>query len=125
MMKEEIDLLLEARFIYPVINSGWISHIVVILKKVGADGKVKIRVYQDFRKLNVATKKDYFPLSFTDIILDHVAGQECYSFLDGFSGYNQVFIQAKDQLKTTFTTEWGTFVFNRMLFGLCNTHGTY
>ena len=88
MVKEEIDRLLEAGFIYPVSNSEWVSLIVVVPKKVGADEKVKIRVCQDFRKLNAATKKDYFPLSFTDIILDHVAGQECYSFLDGFSGYN-------------------------------------
>ena len=125
MVKEEIDRLSEAGFIYPVNNSEWVSPIVVVPKKVGADGKVKIRVCQDFRKLNAATKKDYFPLPFTDIILDHVSGQECYSFLDGFSGYNQVSIRAEDQLKTTFTTEWGTFAFNRMPFGLCNAPGTF
>ena len=71
--KKEIDKLLEARFIYPVINSEWVSPIVVV-PKVGADGKVKIWVCRDFRKLNAATNKDYFPLSFTDIILDHVSG---------------------------------------------------
>ena len=92
MVKEDIDRLLEARFIYPVVNSEWVLPIVVIPKKVGADGKAKIRVCQDFRKLNASTKKDYFPIPFTDIILDHVSGHECYSFLDGFSGYNQVFI---------------------------------
>jgi hypothetical protein len=125
MVKEEIDRLLEAGFIYPVNNSEWVSPIVVVPKKVGTDGKVKIRVCQDFRKLNAATKKDYFPLPFTDMILDHVAGHECYSFLDGFSGYNQVFIRWCDQLKTTFTTEWGTFAFTRMPFGLCNAPGTF
>ena len=125
MVKEDIDRLLEAGFIYPVVNSEWVSPIVVVPKKVGADGKTKIRVCQDFRKLNASTKKDYFPISFTDIILDHVSGHECYSFLDGFSGYNQVFIRPEDQLKTTFTTEWGTFAFNRMPFGLCNAPGTF
>jgi hypothetical protein len=115
MVKEETDRLLEAGFIYPVNNSEWVSPIVV----------VKIRVCQDFRKLKSATKKDYFPLPFTDIILDHVAGHQQYSFLDGFSGYNQVFIRMSDQLKTTFTTEWGTFAFNRMPFGLCNAPGTF
>ena len=74
MVKEEIDRLLEAGFIYPVNNSEWVSPIVVVPKKVGANGKVKIRVCQDFRKLNTATKKDYFPLPFTDMILDHVSG---------------------------------------------------
>ena len=125
MVKEEIHRLLEAGFIYPVINSEWISPIVVVPKNVGADGKVKIRVCQDFRKLNATMKKDYFPLPFLDIILDHIASQECYSFLDGFSGYNQVFIRAKDQLKTIFTTEWRTFAFNQMPFGFCNAHGTF
>ena len=125
MVKEEIDRLLEAGFIFSVNNSEWVSPIVVVLKKVGADGKAKIRVCQDFQKLNAATKKDYFLLPFTDIILDHVSGQECYSFLDGFSGYNQVSIRMEDQLKTTFTTEWGTFAFNRMPFGLCNAPGTF
>ena len=88
MVKEDIDRLLEAGFIYPVVNSEWVSPIVVVPKKVGADGKTKIRVCQDFRKLNASTKKDYFPIPFTDIILDHVSEHECYSFLDGFSGYN-------------------------------------
>ena len=60
IVKEEIDRLLEAGFIYPVNNSKWVSPIVVIPKKVGADGKIKIWVYQNFRKLNAATKKDYF-----------------------------------------------------------------
>ena len=88
MVKEDINWLLEAGFIYPVVNSEWVSPIVVVPKKAGADGKLKIQVCQDFRKLNASTKKDYFPIPFTDIILDHVSGHECYSFLDGFSGYN-------------------------------------
>ena len=125
LVKEEIDALLEVGFIYPVHNSEWVSPIVVVPKKAGPDGKVKIRVCQDFRKLNAASRKDYFLLPFTDIILDHVSGNECYSFLDGFSRYNQVFIRLVDQLKTTFTIEWGTFAFTRMLFGLCNAPGTF
>jgi hypothetical protein len=125
MVKEELDKLLEAGFIYPVNNSEWVSPIVIVPKKVGPDGKTKIRVCQDFRKLNAATKKDHFPLPFIDMVLDHVAGQECFSFLDGFSGYNQVSIRKEDQLKTTFTTDWGTYAFNRMPFGLCNAPGTF
>ena len=58
MVMEDINWLLEAGLIYLVINSEWFSPIMVIPKKVGADGKVKIRVCQDFRKLNAATKKD-------------------------------------------------------------------
>ena len=49
----------------------------------------KLRICQDFRKLNNITKKDYF-LPFTDDILDSVGGHECYSCLDGFSRHNQI-----------------------------------
>lgn len=87
MVKNEIDKYLNARIIYPVLSSEWVSLIVIVPKKMTG----KIRVCQDFRKLNAATKKDHHPLPFTDAILDHVAGHEMYSFLDGFSGYNQVF----------------------------------
>jgi hypothetical protein len=74
MVKEEIDSLLNVGFIYPVSNSKWLYPIVIVPKKVGADGKVKIQVCQDFQNLNAVTKNDYFPLPFTDIILDHVSG---------------------------------------------------
>ena len=52
MVKEEIDSLLEVGVTYPVNNSEWVSPVVVVLKKIGADKKLKIRVCQDFRKLN-------------------------------------------------------------------------
>ena len=124
MVKEDFDSLQEAGFIYPVNNLEWVSPIVVVPKKVGAGGKIKIQICKDFWKLNEATKKYYFPLPFTDIILDHVCGHECYSSLDRVFRYNQVFIQKDDQLKTTFTIEWGMFAFSRMPFGLCNASGT-
>ena len=120
MVKEELDKLLEAGFIYPVPHSEWVSPIVMVPKKNG-----KIRICQDFRKLNAVTKKDYFPLPFTYSILDAVAGHECYSFLDGFSGYNQVQIAMEDRIKTTFTTDWGTYAYTVMSFGLCNAPATF
>ena len=120
LVKEEIDKLLNIGFIYPVPFSEWVSPIVIVPKKNG-----KIRICQDFRALNKATKKDYFPLPFTDAILDAVAGHECYSFLDGFLGYNQVRIAQENQVKTTFTMDWGTFAFRVMLFGLCNAPATF
>jgi hypothetical protein len=82
------------------------SPIVIIAKKPGLDGKPKIKVCQDFRKLNDATQKDHYPLPFIDAILDLVAGHRVYSFLNGYAGYNQVQIRPKDQLKTTFNTDW-------------------
>ena len=101
MIQEEIDKLLECGFIYPVPCSEWVSPIVVVPKKNG-----KLRICQDFWKLNSVIQKDYFPLPFTDAILDGVVEHECYSFLDGFSGYNQVQIAREDRPLTTFTSEW-------------------
>ena len=62
-----------------------------------------------------------FPLlSFTDEVLDNVGGREAYSFTDGFSGYHQVRIAEEDRKKTTFATEWGSFAYTVIPFGLKN-----
>ncbi|GJQ91280.1 retrovirus-related pol polyprotein from transposon TNT 1-94 [Tanacetum coccineum] len=83
------------------------------------------RVCIDYRKLNDATRKDHFPLPFMDQMLERLAGNEYYCFLDGFSGYFQIPIDPKDQEKTTFTCPYGTFAYRRMPFGLCNAPGTF
>ena len=71
----------------------------------------------DYKKLNIATRKDHFPLPFIDQMLDWLAGHPHFCFLDG---YNQIAISPEDQEKTTFTCPYGTFAFRRMTFGLCN-----
>ncbi|GKA75444.1 reverse transcriptase domain-containing protein [Tanacetum coccineum] len=76
-------------------------------------------------KLNEATRKDHFPLPFMDQMLERLAGNQYYYFLDGFSGYFQIPIDPKDQEKTTFTCPYGTFAYRRMPFGLCNAPGTF
>lgn len=63
---------------------------------------------------------DPFPTPFTDEVLENVGGQENYSFTDGFPGYHQIKIVMKDRSKTTFTTEWGSFQYTVMPFGLKN-----
>nr|GFB96489.1 DNA-directed DNA polymerase [Tanacetum cinerariifolium] len=83
------------------------------------------RVCIDYMKLNEATRKDHFPLPFMDQMLERLAGNEYYCFLDGFSGYFQIPIDPKDQEKTTFTYPYGTFTYKRMPFGLCNAPGTF
>ncbi|GJS20008.1 reverse transcriptase domain-containing protein [Tanacetum coccineum] len=79
----------------------------------------------DYRKLNEATHKYHFPLPFMDQMLERLAGNDYYCFLDGFSGYFQIPIDPKDQEKTTFTCPYGTFAYRRMPFGLCNAPGTF
>nr|GEX64740.1 reverse transcriptase domain-containing protein [Tanacetum cinerariifolium] len=72
-----------------------------------------------------ATRKDHFPLPFMDQMLERLAGNRYYYFLDGFSGYFQIPIDPKDQEKTTFTCPYGTFAYRRMTFGLCNAPGRF
>ena len=78
------------------------------------------RVCIDYRKLNIATRKDHYPLPFIDQMLDRLAGHPYFYFLDGYSGYNQISIALEDQDKTNFTCPYDTFAFRRMPFGLCN-----
>jgi hypothetical protein len=77
-----------------------------------------------FLKVECA-RKYYFPLPFIDNILDAIIGHECYPFLDGFLGYNQISIVIIDQTKTTFTIDWGTSSYIKMPFGLCNALSTF
>ncbi len=76
-MKQNIDKLLTIGFIQLVEKTMWLSPIMVIPKKNG-----KLVINGDFRKLNVKTKKDPFPLPFIDEVLNTVVGCEAFSFLD-------------------------------------------
>ncbi|GKB68689.1 reverse transcriptase domain-containing protein [Tanacetum coccineum] len=66
-----------------------------------------------------------YPISDSPWMLEHLAGNEYYCFLDGFFGYFQIPINPQDQEKTTFTCPYGTFAYRRMPFGLCNAPGTF
>ncbi|MCO5600939.1 hypothetical protein L7F22_055056 [Adiantum nelumboides] len=116
----EVNKLLKAGFIYPVTNSEWVSPVVVTPKKNG-----KWRVCVDYKPLNAATKRDYFPLPFQDEILNEVAVHERYTVCDGYSGYYQIRIAKENQHKTTFITPWGCFAFRVMPFGLTNAPSTF
>ncbi|GJW79461.1 reverse transcriptase domain-containing protein [Tanacetum coccineum] len=138
VIKKEVEKLLDAGLIYPISDIPWVSPVHCIPKKGGMtvvtnDENELVptrlvtgwRVCIDYRKLNEATRKDHFPLSFMDQMLERLAGNEFYCFLDGFSGYFQIPIDPKDQEKTTFTCPYGTFAYRRMPFGLCNAPGTF
>jgi len=129
----EILKLLDNGIIYPISDSQWVSPVHVVPKKAGFtvienDNKelvqtrlpMKTRVFIDYHKLNSATCRDHFPLSFIDQMLERLVGHEYYCFLDGYSGYNQIPLAPEDQEKTTFTCPFGIFVYRRMPFGLCN-----
>ena len=98
----------------------WLANVVPILKK---DGKVRMSV--DFRDLNKASPKDDFPLPHIDILVDNTVGHALLSFMDGFSGYNQIKMAVEDMEKTSFITLWGTYCNKVMPFGLKNASATY
>nr|GEU46110.1 reverse transcriptase domain-containing protein [Tanacetum cinerariifolium] len=137
VIKNEVLNLLDAGLIYPISDS--LGKPRTLCTKKGGFTIVENeeneliltrlvtgwRVCIDYRKLNEATRKDHFPLPFMDQMLERLAGNEYYCFLDGFSGYFQISIDAKDQEKTTFTCPYGTFAYRRMPFGLCNAPGTF
>nr|GEU64214.1 DNA-directed DNA polymerase [Tanacetum cinerariifolium] len=138
VIKQEVIKLLEVGLVYPVSNRPWVSPVHCVPKKGGftvvenKDNELILtrlvtswRVCIDYHKLNEATRKDYFPLPFMDQILERLAGNQYYCFLDGFSGYFQIPIDPKDQEKTTFTCPYGTFAYRRMSFRLCNAPGTF
>ncbi|GJS24298.1 reverse transcriptase domain-containing protein [Tanacetum coccineum] len=125
--------------IYPISDSPWVSPVHYVPKKGGItivaneeNELIPTRLVTgwrvialDYRKLNEATQKDHFPLPFMDQMIERLAGNEFYCFLDGFSGYFQIPIDPQDQEKTTFTCPYGTFAYRRMPFGLCNAPGTF
>ncbi|GJZ45559.1 reverse transcriptase domain-containing protein [Tanacetum coccineum] len=138
VIKKEVEKLLDAGLIYPISDSPWVSPVHCVPKKGGmtviTNEENELiptrlvtgwRVCIDYRKLNEATRKDHFPLPFMDQMLERLAGNQYYCFLDGFSGYFQIPIDPKDQEKTTFTCPYGTFAYRRMPFGLCNAPGTF
>ena len=112
-VKEETHKLLRVGFIRPVKRATWLSHIVVVPKE---NGQIRVCVY--YRKLNAATVTDAVLLPFTDSVLEMLAGHECYSFLDGFSGYNQIHMHLDDKEKMAFLMDWGVFVAEVMMFRL-------
>uniref|UniRef100_A0A2N9F0E4 Uncharacterized protein n=1 Tax=Fagus sylvatica TaxID=28930 RepID=A0A2N9F0E4_FAGSY len=79
----------------------------------------------DFRNLNKACPKDEFPLPNMDLLIDSAVGHTMFSFMDGFSGYNQFQMSPKDAMKTTFRTPIGNFYYTVMPFGLKNADVTY
>jgi hypothetical protein len=72
---------------------------VVVPKKNG-----KFRIYVNFKNFNEATKKDPYPLPFSNEVLNTILRYEAYSFLDGYSSYHQISIALKDRYTTIFVT---------------------
>ena len=96
-IKEEIERLVRVGFIRPTRYVEWLSNIIHVLKK-----NDKLRICIDFRNINMPTPKDEYPMPVADLLIDGASGYKILSFIDGHSGYNQIFIAESDIHKTAF-----------------------
>ena len=101
---EEVEKLLKAHFIQEVYYPDWLANMMLVKKSNG-----KWRMCVDFTDLNKACLKDSFPLARIDMLVDSTAGHGLLSFMDAFSGYNQIRMHPTDQEKTTFITNQGLY----------------
>ena len=115
VVNEEVGKLLQEKVIREVEYPEWLAN-VLLVKKVNG----KWRLCIDFTYINRVCPKDSFPLPWIDFIVDATADHELLSFMDAFSGYNQISMDPNDQEKTSFVTSQGTYCYRVMPFGLKN-----
>ncbi|GMI78334.1 hypothetical protein HRI_001502700 [Hibiscus trionum] len=119
-IRDKVKKQYNARFHEVAKYPEWSANIIPVPKKDG-----KVRMCDDYRDLNKATPKVNFPLPHIDTLADNTVGHSLFSFIDGFSIYNQIKMCPEDMEKTTFVTLWGTFCYKVMPFGLKNGGATY
>jgi hypothetical protein len=120
VIAEEVEKLLKARFIREVYYPDWLANVVLVKKSSG-----KWRMCIDFTNLNQACPKDSFTLPRIDMLVDSTSGHRLLSFMDAFSGYNQIRMHPTDQEKIAFITDQGIYYYQVMQFGLKNTGATF
>jgi len=118
--RAEADKLLQAGFIRKAHYTTWLANVVMVKK---ANGKWRMCV--DYTDLNKACPKDSYPLLTIDRLVDGAVGHHVLSFLDAYSGYNQIQMHLADRKKTAFMTDSDNFYYEVMPFGLKNARATY
>ena len=119
-IKDEVQKLIAVKFIREVYYPDWLANVVMVKK---ANGKWRMCV--NFTDLNKACPKDSNPLPRIDQLMDSTASHKLLSFMDAFSGYNQIRMDEANQEKTSFVTSQGLFCYKVMPFGLKNAGATY
>ena len=112
---DEVNKLLTANFIREVHYPKWLANVVMVKKTNG-----KWRMWVDFTNLNQAHPKDSFPLPKIDQLVDSIVRHKLLTFMDVFSGYNQIQMAEEDQEKTAFVTSQGLYCYKVMSFRLKN-----
>ena len=120
VVKEETKKLLSVGHIREIQYLEWLANVVSVKK---ANGKWRMCV--DFTDLNKACLKDSYPLPSIDALVDSASGCKMLSFLDAFSGYNQIKMHPRDERKTAFMTETCSYYYKVMPFRLQNAGATY
>lgn len=115
-----MEKLLKARFIREIDYPNWLANVAMVRMPNG-----KWCMCVDFTDLNKACSKDSFSLEKIDSLVDSMVGHQTLSFMDAFSGYNQIKMYDSNQEKTTFITDQGLYCYEVMPFGLKNVGVTY
>src|ERR1044072_3088088 len=118
---DEITRLLDVQFIWETKKATWIANPVLVPKK---DTDV-LRMCIDYGPVNKHCPKDHFRLPRIDQIIESTAGCDLLSFLDAYSGYNQIRMKEEDEEHTSFITPYGVFFYKTMPFGIKNAGATY
>jgi hypothetical protein len=111
IIEKELKRMLDAKIIVPLRYSYWVANLVPVRKKHG-----EMHLCVDFRNLNGCSLKDNYPLPKMDHIFQREVGAHKISMLDGYSRYNQIEVLEEDKEKTTFTTPWGTLMYDKIPF---------
>ncbi|CAA0842069.1 Unknown protein, partial [Striga hermonthica] len=119
-LEEEVKKLIDNKFIKEAKYPTWVSNPVLVKKSNGL-----WRLCIDFSDLNKACPKDSYPLPHIDYMVDATSGHELMSFMDAYSGYNQIPMDPKDSEHTSFYSARGLYCYTMMPFGLKNTGATY
>jgi len=119
-IESEVKKLIDSGFISEEQYPDLVANIVLVPKKNG-----KIQIYIDYRNLNAACPKDKFPLLITNVMIDNTYGFERMSFMDGFSGYNQIKMFPEDKKHVSFRTLLGIYCYTMTPFSLKNAGATY
>ncbi|XP_014511473.1 uncharacterized protein LOC106770166 [Vigna radiata var. radiata] len=119
-VREEVRKLQVAGFVREITYTTWLANVVMVKKASG-----QWLMCTDYTDLNKACPKDSYPLPSIDVLVDGASGHRILSFLDAYSGYNQIPMHGPDRDKTTFMADQANFCYEVMPFGLKNAGATY
>ena len=120
VIQEETQKLLDVGHVREILYPEWLTNVVLVRK---ANGRWRMCI--DFTDLNKPCPKDSYPLPSIDSLVDNAWSFRLLSFLDAFSGHNQICMHPKDESKKGFMAEVASYCYKVMSFGLKSFGVTY